>query len=95
MQVTKEVVYQMADLAKLYLSEEECSALQNELGAVIAFADILGTVDTDEIDIAEYVGENVNVFRDDVICPSMERDIMLANAPEKQSGYFKVPKFME
>ena len=94
-QITKEELDRIAELAKLYLTDEECSKLREEIGAILAFADVLSLVNTDNINVMEYITENVNVFREDRIAPSFRRDIMLANAPEKYVQWFQVPKIME
>ena len=36
-----------------------------------------------------------NVFREDVVKPSLDRELALSNAPLKEDGYFKVPKIIE
>jgi aspartyl-tRNA(Asn)/glutamyl-tRNA(Gln) amidotransferase subunit C len=37
----------------------------------------------------------VNVFRDDVVRPSLPVDQALANAPEREADGFSVPKILE
>ena len=37
----------------------------------------------------------VNAFRDDVVTPSIDRDAVLANAPEKSETEFVLPKIVE
>ena len=36
-----------------------------------------------------------DVFRGDVVKPSLDREAALSNAPVKDNGYFKVPKVLE
>ena len=38
--------------------------------------------------------ESRNVVRDDVVRPCLERDVVLAGAPQAQLGYFRVPKII-
>ena len=36
-----------------------------------------------------------NAFRDDVVTGSLDRDEILAAAPDTEDGYFKVPKILD
>jgi len=36
-----------------------------------------------------------NVFREDVVKPSLDRELALSNAPQQEDGYFRVPKILE
>ncbi|MGI6268468.1 MAG: Asp-tRNA(Asn)/Glu-tRNA(Gln) amidotransferase subunit GatC [Acutalibacteraceae bacterium] len=37
----------------------------------------------------------VNAFREDEVTPSVDRELLLSNAPNKKDGYFKVPKTVD
>ncbi|KPL15908.1 MAG: glutamyl-tRNA amidotransferase [Bacteroides sp. SM23_62] len=92
MSISIEDVEYLADLAKLKLSEREKRKFQKELEKIIRYIDQLKEVDTEKIPPTSHVIPMENVLREDKILTSLSQDEALANAPEKEDGYFKVPK---
>ncbi len=95
MQLTREQVIEIAELARLELSEEEIALYQDQLSAVLAYAGRLQAVDTEAIPPTATVLPVRNVMRMDDPCPSMEREDILANAPETQEGCVRVQAVLE
>ena len=85
----------VADLSKLTLSPEEKKTMKQELSAIIAFADQLSALDTEGVEPTAHVLPMKNVFREDVVVPSFDRDSLLQNTPTVQDGYIYVPKVVE
>ncbi len=85
----------VANLAKLNLSEEEKRVMQEEMGAIIGFANQLGGIDTEGVPVTAHVIPMQNVFRKDKVEKSFDRDLLLQNAPTKEAGYIYVPKVVE
>jgi aspartyl-tRNA(Asn)/glutamyl-tRNA(Gln) amidotransferase subunit C len=85
----KDVEY-VAKLARLKLSEEEKKKFQKELDKIIRYIDQLNQVDTENIPPTSYVVPMQNVLREDEVKPSLTRKEVLANAPHKKEGYFRV-----
>ena len=87
-------VAHVARLARLELSAAEIDRYTEQLGTVIEhFHDI------DELDLADVVPMYQplplqNVFRDDVVGPTLDRDEVLAAAPEAEGGRFRVPPIL-
>ena len=52
-------------------------------------------MDTSYVKATEHVIPLKNVFREDEVESSFNREEMLKNAPEKEGGCFKVPKILE
>ena len=92
MSISIEDVEYLADLAKLKLSEREKRKFQKELEKIIRYIDQLKEVDTEKIPPTSHVIPMENVLREDKILTSLSQDEALANAPEKEDGYFKVLK---
>ena len=92
MQVSKEEILHIANLASLNIKEDEIEEYRKNLQDILNFADIVNNVNTDGI--SETIGstDNVNVFREDVIKEFKDKDLLLANAPEKQNNMFNIPK---
>lgn len=95
MKITKDDVMYVANLARLNVSDEEADKLTTEMESIIAFADMLGEVDTEGIEPTNHAMKVSNVFREDIVTESYDRDELLANAPDKQAGCFCVPKVVE
>lgn len=95
MKLTREQVIAIAELARLALTEEEITLYQEQLSAVLEFAERLQSLDTDAIPPTATVLPVHNVMRMDDPCPSMEREKILANAPETKNGCFQVQAILE
>jgi len=85
----------VAELAKLRLTPEEKATMSEEMGAIIAFADRLGGIDTKDVPITAHVIPVSNVFREDIAARSPDRDLLLVNAPSREEGYVYIPKVVE
>jgi aspartyl-tRNA(Asn)/glutamyl-tRNA(Gln) amidotransferase subunit C len=90
----KDVEY-VARLARLELSPEEKQLYARQLTAILEYAQRLDELDTSGVEPCAHVLPLKNVTRLDEITTSMSRDQILANAPQKSKGCFKVPKIIE
>lgn len=95
MKLTRKQVAHIAELARLSLTEEEIALYQEQLSAVLEYAERLQALDTETISPTATVLPVRNVMRDDAPCPSMAQDDILANAPEAQDGCFRVQAVLE
>jgi len=95
MKLTRKQVAHIAELARLSLTEEEIALYQEQLSAVLEYAERLRALDTDTISPTATVVPVRSVTRDDIPCPSMAQDDILANAPEAQDGCFRVQAVLE
>jgi aspartyl-tRNA(Asn)/glutamyl-tRNA(Gln) amidotransferase subunit C len=92
MPVTKKDVEKIADLARLYITEEEKEKYTVQLNVILEYMEQLNTVDTENVEPLSHPLELVNVVRKDEVKPSLSAEDALKNAPEKSGNYFKVPK---
>lgn len=92
MQVDKEEILHIANLASLNIKEEEIEEYRKNLQDILNFANIVNSVDTENI--SETIGStaNVNVFREDIIKEFEDKELLLRNAPEQDRGMFNIPK---
>jgi len=95
LQITKKTINHVANLARLNLKEEEVNTLLSQMGDILTYMDKLNSLDTSNVKPMEHVKPISNVFRDDIVAPSFNRDDILDNAPEKEDGAFSVPKIMD
>ncbi|MBC7958443.1 MAG: Asp-tRNA(Asn)/Glu-tRNA(Gln) amidotransferase subunit GatC [Vallitaleaceae bacterium] len=95
MKITKEQVTHVANLARLNLTEEEKEVMTKDMASIISFVDQMNGLDISEIKPTDHIIPINNVFRDDVVKPSMNREELLRNAPEQENGCYSVPKIVE
>jgi aspartyl/glutamyl-tRNA(Asn/Gln) amidotransferase, C subunit len=95
MKVTRETIEHVASLARLNLTEDEKESLTSKMGDIISWVDKLNELDTSGVKPMEHVIPLKNVFREDAVKKSYDREKVLANAPVKENGCFKVPKIVE
>lgn len=81
----------MAQLARLALDEEEIDRFTVQLAAVLAHAGDIASLDTEGVPPTAHPFPLVNVLRDDVVRPSLDRDEVLAAAPAVEDHRFRVP----
>jgi len=91
---TIDVAY-VAELARLELSPDEKSLFQKQLETIVQYVEKIGGLDVEGIEPTMHGQALVNVFREDVVVPSAERERFLANAPERSGCEFKLPKIVE
>jgi len=95
LKLTKDAIEHIAELARLDFIENEKEELAFEMEKIISHFDKLDEVDTSYVKATEHVIPLKNVFREDEVESSFNREEMLKNAPEKEGGCFKVPKILE
>ena len=95
MKITKETIEHVANLARLNLSEQEKDKLTTEMESIISYVDKLNELDTSSVQPTSHVLPVKNVFREDKVENSYDREKILKNAPAQEDGCFKVPKVVE
>ena len=95
MKITLEDVEKVAKLARLDVSPAEKEAFAKQLSQILTHMETLRQYDTEGIEPTATVLGEVNVFREDVVRPSLTVDKALANAPERDADGFSVPKIIE
>ncbi len=92
--ITKEEVEHVGWLARIEISESESDEYAEKLNSVLGYFGQLDEVDTEDVLPTYHVADVMNVFREDVVKPSMSQEDVLSNSENKQEGSFKVPKIM-
>lgn len=88
-------VRRVAQLSRLELSDDEVSRFSTQLSAIVEYIEKLNELDTDGVEPLAHCLPVHNVLREDVPKPSLSIDAALANAPEHEDEYFKVPKILD
>ncbi len=95
MKLTRDQVIHIADLARLALDDDEIAQYQEQLSAVLEYAQRLQALDTDAIPPTATISPALNVTRSDKPRPSMARDEILSNAPQVEGNRFRVQAVLE
>ena len=95
MKVTKKDMENVAVLSRLSIPKAETEEYTEQLSAFLDYVENLKAVDTENVKPTTYALPIQNVFREDVVRPSLSRTAALANAPLQEDGYFKVPRVLE
>ncbi|MFN2186899.1 MAG: Asp-tRNA(Asn)/Glu-tRNA(Gln) amidotransferase subunit GatC [Anaerolineae bacterium] len=88
-------VEHVAQLAQLTLSDQEKELFCEQLSSILEYAQRLQELDTSAIPPTATVLPLENVMRDDQIRPSLPLEDALANAPDTENNYFRVPVILE
>ena len=92
MQVSKEEILHIANLAHLNLEENEIDSYILNLQDILNFANIVNNAPIDHLDITIGSNEAQNVFRKDEIKVFEDNESLLQNAVAKEQNMFKIPK---
>lgn len=95
MGITVKDVEYLAEATKFEFTDEQKQKFAYALGDIINAVDCLAQVDTEGVQPTIYVLPVKNVFREDVVVPSTNRDILLKNAADVQDGCYRVPRVVE
>jgi len=93
--IDKSQVKKVAKLARLELSEAEIEEFAGQLNAIIDYVERMNKLNTEGVEPMAHCLPVSNVFRDDIIKESLGTEKTLANAPQQDGQFFKVPKILE
>jgi aspartyl-tRNA(Asn)/glutamyl-tRNA(Gln) amidotransferase subunit C len=93
--ITRQEVEHVARLARLELSEEEKARMTEQLDAILGYMDKLNQLDTSQVEPMTTVIPMVSVMREDEVRPSLPVEEALANAPDREDAFFRVPRIIE
>lgn len=85
----------VAHLARLNLTDDEASEFESQIGRIVEYFGELRAIDVEAVEPTAHAAPISNVFRDDVVRPSLAREEALANAPEAAGDLFSVPQIVE
>ena len=92
--ISRDDVLHVAKLARLELTEAELELFTPQLAAVLEHAADVEALDVADVPPTAHPYPLLNVFRDDELRPSVDRDEVLAEAPDVEAGRFKVPPIL-
>ena len=95
MKLTREEVERVAMLARLRLTAAEESRLAEQLDKILQYMEKLNQLDTSEVEPFTHAVDVVNAWREDSVTNQPDPEALLASAPAREGGFFKVPKIIE
>ena len=85
----------VAELARIKLTPEEIKTFESQLGLVLEHAAQLNEIDVSQVEPMAHSFPVYNVFREDEVRKSLDRESALSNAPHQAQGLFIVTKVVE
>lgn len=92
--ISREEVARVAHLARLSLTDDELDRFTDQLGDVLDHARDVEALDLAGVEPTSHPIPLVNVLRDDVVGPSVDRDEVMSAAPAVEDWRFRVPPIL-
>jgi aspartyl-tRNA(Asn)/glutamyl-tRNA(Gln) amidotransferase subunit C len=93
--LTREQVLHIARLARVGLAEEDVVKFQEQLSEILDHFDVLRQVDTESVPPTSHTLDLENVASPDSSRGSFPQEEILANAPIREEGFFRVRAVLE
>ncbi|MGD2095149.1 MAG: Asp-tRNA(Asn)/Glu-tRNA(Gln) amidotransferase subunit GatC [Phycisphaerales bacterium] len=93
--IDKEQVEKVAKLSRLELSKDEVEEFTGQLSAILGYVEKMNELDTTNVEPLAHCLPISNVFREDKVKDSLGTEKVLSNAPQRDEGFFKVPKILD
>ena len=95
MSLTIQEVEQIANLARLHLTDEEKHKFSQQLSQILEYIAKLQELDTSQIDPTFSIVPDQSPLRADEVQPGLSIEQLLSNAPEVEANQFRVPPVLE
>ena len=95
MAITRDEVAHVARLARLALSPAEADRLGEQLANILEYIKQLDRLDTRDVVPTSHAVEMGTPMRDDAVRPFGDKESILANAPDREGDFFRVPRIIE
>ena len=95
MAITPKDVEYLANLARIQLTPEELQRFTGQLDEILAHVEKLKAAKVEGVPPTSHVLELSNVFRKDEVQPSLSSEAALANAPDREGPFFRVPRIID
>jgi aspartyl-tRNA(Asn)/glutamyl-tRNA(Gln) amidotransferase subunit C len=92
--ISRDEVAKVARLARLTLSDAELEVFTEQLGQILEHARDMNTLDLSGVVATAHPFGITNVVREDVVEASLDRDVVLAMAPDAREHRFAVPRIL-
>ena len=93
--ITRAEVAHLATLARLALTDEELDHYAEQLDVILGSVARVSEVATTDVEPTSHPIPLENVFREDIVMPSLGADAVLAGAPAAEDDRFRVPRILD
>ena len=93
--IDQDHVRKVAKLSRLDLTEAEVEEFTGQLSAILEYVEKMDELDTSGVEPLAHCLPVSNVLREDSVKESLGTDKVLANAPQRDEEFFKVPKILD
>jgi aspartyl-tRNA(Asn)/glutamyl-tRNA(Gln) amidotransferase subunit C len=93
--ITRADVAHLASLARISMTEDELDAMAGQLDVILGAVGRVQEVAAADIPPTSHAVPITNVYRDDVLVPSLQPDDALAAAPMAEDQRFRVPRILD
>ncbi|MFI7546303.1 Asp-tRNA(Asn)/Glu-tRNA(Gln) amidotransferase subunit GatC [Actinoplanes sp. NPDC049599] len=93
--ISREEVAHLARLSRLAVTEQELDRFAGQLDVILQSVARIGDVAADDIPPTSHSVPLTNIYRDDVVQPSLTQDEALSGAPDSAEGRFRVPRILD
>ena len=91
-EIDDDLVRHIGKLARIELSDDQVKTFGGQLASILDYFDKLQELRTENVEPMAHAVEIHNVLADDELGASLSPDQALANAPQRDGDFFKVPK---
>jgi len=95
MEIKKDDVKHVAELARIEFSEEDIEKFTEQLGNILNYISKLNELNTSNVEPTSHVLDESTLLRDDIVEDWLSKDEVLNNAPKEENGFFVVPKIID
>ena len=93
-EITRDEVAHLADLARIDLSDAELDHLAPQLSVILESVAAINEVASADVPPTSHALPLTNVFRDDVVTPCLTAEEALSGAPASEQQRFAVPRIL-
>ena len=90
--IDEDLVRRVGQLSRIELSDEQVQTFRRQLADILVYFGKLQQLDTEGVEPMAHAVELHNVLAPDAAGESLSPDEALANAPDRDGDFFKVPK---
>jgi len=93
--ISREEVAHLARLSRLAVTEQELDQFAGQLDVILQSVARIGDVAAEDIPPTSHSVPLTNIYRDDVVQPSLTQEEALSGAPDSAEGRFRVPRILD
>jgi len=93
--IDQDQVRHIGYLIRLALTDDEVEMFSEQLSGIVDYFNMLAEVDVSEVPAYHQPPMGRDQLREDVVRPTLAREDLLANAPQRLGGYVKVPVVLD